>query len=31
VKARLRDDADQRTGDEREREAFARLVDAADF
>jgi enoyl-CoA hydratase/carnithine racemase len=31
LKRRLRDDTDQRTGDERERAAFAELVDAAAF
>jgi len=31
LKTRLRDDADQATGDERERAAFADLVDAAEF
>ena len=31
LKARLRDDADQGPGDEREREAFTRLVECAEF
>jgi len=31
LKARLRDDTDQASGDEREREAFASLVESAEF